>query len=228
MNCIADIIIFIYLFYFIDRFIVPKKGRWFILHTIGNFFTACYTAPIVYHVLTDPIKSFNEEPNYRPLNLTMALHIYHTLFFNNLTTIDWIHHIVMCTVAGCSYFYKVGQCTNFIIFFINGLPGGLDYFMLALVKHNKLNYLKEKELNSYINIWIRSPGIIIGAYNLYLANLYGILQTGIIEGLIILGSLLWNAQYFTYRVVANYHKKLCITGKTYLNNVTPLQPNDND
>lgn len=228
MNCIADIIIIIYILYFIDFFFVPKKGRWFILHTIGNMITTYYTAPIVYNVLLDPIKSFEDEPNYRPLNITMALHIYHSLFFTNLTKIDWIHHIVMCTVAGCSYFYQVGNCTNFLIFFINGLPGGLDYFMLALVKHNKLDYLKEKQYNSYINIWIRSPGIIIGAYNLYLADIYGKLETGLLEKIMILGAFLWNAQYFTYRVVANYNKKLCITNKTYSSNAIPSQPNDND
>lgn len=210
MNCPTEIICILYLFFIIDQFFIPKTGKWFILHTISNYFTTWYTAPVVYQFLQDPIKSLSVDPSYRPLNITMALHIYHILFFSNLTLIDWIHHLLMCSIAGYSYFCKVGLCTNFLIFFVNGLPGGLDYFMLSLVKYNKLSYIKEKELNSYINIWIRSPGIIVGAYHLYLVSLYGELNTNIIEILIILAAFIWNAQYFTYRVVANYHTKLCL------------------
>lgn len=227
MHQIAEIILTIYLFHFLDRFIIPEKGRWFILHTISNFFTTCYTLPTIYYVLSDPISSFNMDPNLTPLNITIALHLYHILFFTNLTTIDWVHHLLMCTVAGCSYFYHTGLCTNFLIFFVNGLPGGLDYLMLALVKHNKMDYMKEKQLNSQINIWIRSPGILIGAYNLYLCILYNNVQTGLIETILILSALLWNAQYFTYRVVANYNRKLIITNKTFLESVVPRHPNYN-
>lgn len=215
MHPIAEIIFTIYIFYFLDYFIIPKKGRWFILHTISNFFTTCYTLPTIYYVLSDPISSFNMDPYLTPLNITIALHFYHILFFTDLTIIDWIHHILMCTIAILSYFYNTGLCTNFLIFFVNGLPGGLDYFMLALVKHNKLDYMKEKQLNSQINIWIRSPGILIGAYNLYLYILYNDIKIGLIEIIFILSAFFWNAQYFTYRVVANYNRKLIITDKTF-------------
>ena len=192
------------IFFMIDYSVIPNKARWFILHTISNTFTTYYTLGSVINVLSDPIKMLSVQPSYTPLNITIALHLYHIVFFNNLVAIDWIHHILMCGIAAGSYFYNIGECTNFIIFFINGLPGGLDYLMLSLVKHGKIHYMIEKRLNAYINLWIRSPGIICGIFNLYLAMLYSDEFSWISGRILILVAFLWNAQYFLYRVIRSY------------------------
>ena len=52
---------------------------------------------------------------------------------------DYFHHFVfggvICTLG---LYQPVGPLQNAVGFFICGLPGGLDYLMLALVKHRWL------------------------------------------------------------------------------------------
>ena len=161
-------------------------------------------------VLKDPLNSIKILGSTTPINLTVALHYYHMIFFDYLHTIDWIHHILMMYVGYNVYFNpEVGLVSNYIIFFINGFPGGLDYILLILNKYNFIQSLTEKKLNSYINIWIRSPGILIGTYCLYLARyIQPNYHPNLIDSLSIFGLLFWNAQYFTYRVVYNYSQRI--------------------
>ena len=60
--------------------------------------------------------------------------------------VDWLHHIVM-VIFGCPLllFAKIGPMMNFCFFFICGVPGGYDYFMLVLVKNKIMKPLTEKE-----------------------------------------------------------------------------------
>jgi hypothetical protein len=71
-----------------------------------------------------------------------------------------------------------------------------------------LKPIKEKELNSYLNVWIRSPGVIIGTYNMYLTSVYTSYNPYLVTKVITMCILVWNAQYFTYRVIGNYFTKL--------------------
>ena len=140
-----------------------------------------------------------------PSCITMILHIYHVLMFKNIQFIDWVHHIVMCLILFTSFLYpSESNITNYFLFFINGLPGFIDYMALILVKYKHINKITEKQLNSHLNIWVRSPGIIIGIYILFLRYLAGlIIVNPIVISLIVIG-LFWNAQYFSQRIVFNY------------------------
>jgi len=201
------------MFWLVDNLVVKpffKKARWFILHIIANVFVVKYVWGDLFSLLKNPITAFNRIPIYDGLNITVALHFYHAIFFSNLPVIDWIHHILMISIAITSYFCpsSVIVATNGLLFFLNGLPGGLDYLLLTLVRYNIISPIKEKELNSYLNIWIRSPGVIIGTYNMYLTSVYSGYNPHAITKAIITCILMWNAQYFTYRVVGNYFTKL--------------------
>jgi uncharacterized membrane protein YdcZ (DUF606 family) len=55
--------------------------------------------------------------------------------------------------------------------FLSGLPGGLDYCMLAAVKHGHLSITTEKKWNARINVWIRAPGCVMAACYLYVSIL---------------------------------------------------------
>ena len=44
---------------------------------------------------------------------------------------------------------------------MNGLPGGIDYLLLILVKIGKIKSIEEKRINTYLNNYIRAPGILI-------------------------------------------------------------------
>jgi hypothetical protein len=210
---IFNIISLIAMFWLIDNIIIKpffKKARWFILHTIANVFVVKYVWADFFSLLQNPIAAFNRTPQYNGLNITVALHFYHAIFFKNLPIIDWVHHILMISIAIASYFCPpaVIIAANGLLFFLNGLPGGLDYFLLTLVKYDIIKPIKEKELNSYLNIWIRSPGVIIGTYNMYLTSVYTRYNPYLITKIIVMCILVWNAQYFTYRVIGNYFIKL--------------------
>ena len=55
-------------------------------------------------------------------------------------------------------------------FFICGLPGGMDYVMLAMVKHGLLDAMAEKRYNARINVWLRAPGLVCCAFAVWVAS----------------------------------------------------------
>ena len=77
-----------------------------------------------------------------------------------MTKEDVFHHIVFAIggLGSVSVLWSWGPGANFSFFFLTGFPGGLDYFMLGLVKLRLMNRMKEKEWNSFINAWIRESG----------------------------------------------------------------------
>jgi hypothetical protein len=212
-QCFVNIIYLLITLWLIDNvFVKPclAKARYFVLHTIVNAFVVYYVWNDVCALFTNPIRAFNRKPQYDALDITVALHFYHVLFFKGLTWIDWVHHVPMMGIAITSYYCpnSVIVTTNGLLFFLNGLPGGLDYFLLTLVKYNIIHPIKEKELNSYLNIWIRSPGVLFNTYNMYLTTVYANYTPSPVMKFLILAILTWNAQYFTYRVIGNYFTKL--------------------
>jgi hypothetical protein len=58
--------------------------------------------------------------------------------------------------------------TNVVGFFLTGLPGGMDYFMLVLVKLGKMDRLTEKRYNTRIMTWLRGPGALSASFMLYI------------------------------------------------------------
>jgi hypothetical protein len=104
-----------------------------------------------------------------------------------------------------TYFFPITTTTtNYILFFINGLPGGIDYILLTLVKFGKIKKIVEKSINSKLNIWIRSPGIMMGAYIVLTQYIEGVLTIHWLPITFCCMGLYWNAQYFTERVVFNF------------------------
>ena len=94
-----------------------------------------------------------------------AVHAYHLLAFKDLTLDDWVHHLVFGgTICFVGLVFNSGPLLSVLAFFLSGLPGGLDYLMLTLVKHELMERLTEKRWNARINVWIRSPGTMVGGW----------------------------------------------------------------
>ena len=152
--------------------------------------------------------------------ITYSLHIYHIInYFNKLIFDDWLHHILMCLFAlPLCIIIDCGSLTGYSLFFLTGLPGGIDYFLLFLVKNNIINKFTEKKINRYLNLWIRCPGCIsfttIGI--LTTINNYDILinknKNKYVLYFILISNFLvyWNGLYYMSRVLENYviNKKL--------------------
>ena len=107
-----------------------------------------------------------------------------------------------------------GLAGNILCFFISGLPGMIDYFLLALYKDRLISSLTEKRINLSINVWLRSPGIVtfcclvttcwlqpaMGTHAKDLMPWYGFLPAMLV--------VYYNGQYYGMRVVGNYYIRI--------------------
>ena len=100
---------------------------------------------------------------------------------------DWFHHLTFAfSLCGMSLVWDHGCLESWLIFFICGAPGGIDYFWLGLVKEGKIKKIDEKRWNAKVryfivfsccfahqnhsvkmNTWVRGPGCLSTAVLLY-------------------------------------------------------------
>jgi len=104
-----------------------------------------------------------------------------------------------------SVLWTWGPGANFAFLFLTGLPGGLDYLMLGLVKLKIMKRLDEKKINSFINAWVRGPGCTAAAAWTYSAWRDGPERMGPPGYAVLLNAslLFYNGNYYSQRVVAN-------------------------
>lgn len=208
------------------------KIKWFILHTLANFITILYALPDTLYFFNNPVSlDIPSAESTQPIYIIMALHIHHMTGNYKLNVIDWVHHLVMSTLLCLPYLDISGiKFANALLFFTSGLPGGIDYILMTLVSMGYLNSFTEKRLNTYLNVYIRSPGILYLTFCMYANYTIGSYTNFpfIICTLII---MFWNAQYFMQIVVYAYgwrsslglksdtDKYVC-TGSIYITNHT--------
>jgi hypothetical protein len=68
-----------------------------------------------------------------------------------------------------------GCFSNYLVFFVCGIPGGIDYIILALQKNKKLLHWNQKRISANLNMWMRLPGILFSigvAYVIFKENKY--------------------------------------------------------
>jgi len=181
------------------------KSRYFSLHGIWNIIITVLCFSDLYKTLLHPLKSMlpNQEINEWPIILTLVLHVWHCIAYGKLTFDDYFHHLVFGLSLGCvNLLWDWGHSSNFFIFFICGFPGGLDYLMLAAVKHSYIHKISEKRINVLLNMWCRGPGCIASACLIWVNWMSG--QTKHIPVAVKLATMflaIFNGQYYSRRVV---------------------------
>ena len=181
------------------------QARYFALHGLWNIIISILIIPDLYVVITDPLHAVSSGSGFNkwPAIMGISLHIWHCVAYTGLTSDDYFHHIVFAGgLSVITLLWDWGYSTNFLIFFICGLPGGLDYIMLALVKHNYLAKITEKRINKFLNVWMRGPGCIASACLIWTNWMSG--STSHIPISIKLVTILLavtNGQYYSRRVV---------------------------
>ena len=192
-----------------------ESKKWFINHVISNTFIVSITFQDMIRLLscTDRCGElvqqggflfpyYEEEDKITPseaiVGITSALHLYHLLFFENLRTIDYMHHYLMLIVLAMSYLFQAACYQSMFMFFLSGLPGLIDYGMLSLGVNRKT----EKRINVYLNNYLRAPGIIF-TMGLYWRDVRKV--SGLISLLVGYGLLFWNATYFNLDVTRSYY-----------------------
>lgn len=198
--------------YIIDRLFGYKiKGKYYLVHFINNMIIVYLTLPDVLYTYTNFINFIDYSSNYDAAILTYSLHFYHTIvYYKKLRFDDWLHHFLMVVVVlPIGTLINCGSLLGHGLFYTTGLPGGIDYLLLFLVRINLIGKLIEKRINKYINLWFRNPGLTAHAtltlvgYHIIkhtMSNLYcfGFILTGFI--------IFWNGVYFMEQVVVDYTK----------------------
>jgi hypothetical protein len=212
MEFIINIFFYLIMYILIDYFLGDNiKGKYYLIHSINNMYIVYLTLPDLFYTYQNFTNFYNYQSDITAVILTYALHLYHIIvYFNKLRFDDWLHHILMCGVAlPCALMSNSGSLLGHSLFFLTGLPGGIDYFLMFLNRNNYIKRITEKKINCYLNLWIRCPGCIahstltILAYNMFYEiigynyiKLFSCWFTTII--------VYWNGIYFMNQVVENY------------------------
>lgn len=186
--------------------IASQEARYYALHALVNLIVVILVMPDVLRFLADPLAGLEGEYTDGPLAATVGLHIFHCVSQSNkLTAVDWAHHLISnMLVSGLCFPFKYGPLMNWACFFVCGLPGGIDYALLFLVKQGVIEKAQEKSINRFLNMWIRLPGIVAFVPFAWVCFVAG--RTSVPGFLLVLQSVLncINAIYFADRVVANH------------------------
>ncbi len=73
--------------------------------------------------------------------------------------------------------FYYGPVVNAILFFVTGVPGGISYLLLVLVRSGRMAAMREKELSASINTWLRTPGLVFVATVMYCCMAHGQILT---------------------------------------------------
>ena len=121
---------------------------------------------------------------------------------------DYFHHILFVGF-GCipSYVFYNSNLMRLVSFASCGLTGSIEYFTLALVKHNYLSSLKQKCINSYIYNYLRYPLSIYAMITIYLSYINNPETSGHPALLIYINLILFfNGSYYNKLTIENYAK----------------------
>lgn len=198
---------FIYLLdYFLCKY-YTDKARWFQLHSMANLFVCIFCISDIISIFYDVNQSAMPLTDYIGGSFALQVHLYHTLNFP-LTTMDKYHHIssvFLCFPPSMIFNKKI---LSLFYFIGTGLPGGIDYLLLTLVKNGKLDYLKEKKYNSYINAYIRMPGGAICSFLTFSASLNNDILLERLCGYFLSFIVFTNTAFFGKLAIENYVERL--------------------
>lgn len=212
ISSMIEILLYIFIFILVDVLFTKMniEGSYYLIHAMCNTYIIYHTIGDVYATYYD-FKNFYLYPmNLRAAMITFALHIYHIIwYFKRLRFDDWIHHILSVGIAlPLSLATHAGTLLGHSLFYLTGLPGAIDYFLLFLNRNGIVNKLVEKKINSILNLWLRCPGCIAhSTLTLVGFNMLDESQlapysknVSIITAMIVF----WNGIYFMNQVVVNY------------------------
>jgi len=187
---------------------IGTKARWFQLHAFVNMIVTILSFQDLVFTMTDPFAAITQYCDRHVSVIVFSLLLYHLIVFKNLTRMDYMHHFISAfVVGGPSIFLYHNKLLNASNFFICGLPGFINYACLTGVKHGKIKKITEKKINSFLNIYIRQPGILYTVVLNYIACRYDYDPNTPTWLFILAGIVLfWNANFFSYEAVYNYGK----------------------
>jgi hypothetical protein len=208
----ALIVIFMLMLAAIDVLLVRPflhpKARYFALHASANTVCAIASFPDVYRALvTEPLDSFNG-PSYSMVanSAAAAIHLYHCVAFS-LRADDIFHHLTFtCVLCGLAIPFKHngGVANNMGCFFLTGVPGGVDYVLLVLVKQGVIDRMTEKRWCVNINVWLRGPSMSIYFFLAWQAWWTGTVVLPTVFLIVVAALHFYNGQYYCQQAVESH------------------------
>eukprot|EP01062_Namystynia_karyoxenos_P003129 TRINITY_DN110_c0_g2_i1.p1 TRINITY_DN110_c0_g2~~TRINITY_DN110_c0_g2_i1.p1 ORF type:complete len:322 (+),score=53.28 TRINITY_DN110_c0_g2_i1:93-1058(+) len=187
--------------------------RWFFVHFIANGFVSYFAWPDVYNCLTavSDCGTTTWSGGTKTMGVALGLHFYHICFFH-LSAGDWLHHGMTAVLTTPPILYTHQSLSvSTALFFMTGLPGGVDYLLLVMVKLGWLGAMVEKKAYVVISVWVRGPGCLSAAY----LSLSTVLDPRYSAGLPVIKRCgqawdcfvtYWNAMYFMHSTLSDYYK----------------------
>ena len=142
-NTITNIVIPMVSIPTIDMFlcsIFGYKSRWFQLHSSINAIIVLTIYQEVIELFINPIVNNKTELSKIDSNYIILLHTYHLIIAKKLTYMDIFHHILFVGFGLVpTYIFFNNNLIKLVSFSTCGLTGCIEYFMLSLVKHEKMS-----------------------------------------------------------------------------------------
>ena len=154
------------------RCTVPVPGaQWFALHAITNACICLLSWPSLSAALADPVHILDSTayppclvgPGSKlPLHVVNALHLHHALAYP-MTSAEWVHHVVfVLTLGSTGAWFDWGLLSNYLAFFLCGLPGGVEYALLAVKRSGRCSDCLCRRASVWLNLALRAPAVLIG------------------------------------------------------------------
>jgi hypothetical protein len=139
------------------------RVAWCALHSFANALVVLFAFNDTIFVLVNPYRANDLGDGVVDQSFAhsvmLALHLYHTLAYS-VDAMDLIHHLVSAFLIGfVALLFHFGGLVGAVDFFMSGLPGGIDYALLALVAAGRIDSLTEKRVNRWLNLACRMPGL---------------------------------------------------------------------
>jgi hypothetical protein len=139
-----------------------------------------------------------------PVIATNSLHLYHCLAFS-LSADELFHHALFIpTIGAMGQYFSWGALQGAIGTQLSGLPGGIDYLMLVLVKHGRVSVMAQKRLSASLNNYLRGPVITVLSFILFQSYVYSRNTVPLVVGALVGGTAAFNALYYTKSAIANF------------------------
>ena len=156
---------------------ISNRARWAQLHTSVNIIITGIIFSDVWRYYNELFAGIvNKESNIDNYFI-IVLHIYHCIFFKNLSRLDYFHHavFVLTGVVPCTFLLK-SNISRFLTFTGCGLPGIIEYGSLVAMKNGLLTPIRQKQVNSYMYAYLRNPLAIFNVTFIYMAYRYYLLS----------------------------------------------------
>jgi hypothetical protein len=199
-------------FYILDTELTKRNIQkpYYLLHVLHNILIMYLTYTDVINTYTDFHTLDTYRVNYNVPALVVSFHMYHIVkYYTSLRYDDWIHHISMIGLA-IPLGLLVTDTTTFMsysLFWTTGFPGAISYFSLFLERNDLIQRQTEKKINTWMNVWVRSPGC-ISVFILTLVYFSSLERETTIYDILKLipsGLVYWNGQYFMEQAVKDYN-----------------------